>query len=302
MDGAHLILLCFLFVLGTIVGSFLNVVVYRLPRGGSLIYPGSRCPACGHDIRWHDNVPIVGWLWLRGRCRDCHARISGRYPLVEFAIGAMFLAVGWTGWVRPEILAIDAQSAAIAANPAKDIPPPDLLIYQLRFVSHLILLSTLFAAALIEFDGARITRRLITLPSAVGMLVAIGWPAVQALPMVRSADPTEMGARFVALATSFVGMLAALGVRLLVLRFFGLSRIRENGLWNATQALYAVGAFLGWQAALAIGLIAVAWTLIREVSHFKRHFGRVGPTMMVFVAALVWCLAEGLILGVIHPL
>ena len=71
------------FALGGAVGSFLNVVVYRLPAGMSLVAPGSRCPACGHPIRWHDNLPIAGWLILRGRCRDCAARISPRYPAVE---------------------------------------------------------------------------------------------------------------------------------------------------------------------------------------------------------------------------
>ena len=81
------------FVLGSLVGSFLNVVVYRLPRGESIVHPGSHCPACGHAIRpWH-NVPMLGWLWLRGRCRDCGVRISVRYPLVELATAALFAIV-----------------------------------------------------------------------------------------------------------------------------------------------------------------------------------------------------------------
>ncbi len=62
-----LMFLALTFALGAVIGSFLNVVVYRLPLGMNLIHPGSRCPACGHAIRWHDNVPILGWLWLRGR-------------------------------------------------------------------------------------------------------------------------------------------------------------------------------------------------------------------------------------------
>jgi leader peptidase (prepilin peptidase)/N-methyltransferase len=81
------------FVLGALVGSFLNVVVHRLPRGESIVHPGSRCPACGHAIRpWH-NVPVLGWLWLRGRCRDCGTAISARYPLVELATAVLFAAV-----------------------------------------------------------------------------------------------------------------------------------------------------------------------------------------------------------------
>lgn len=70
-------------VLGAAIGSFLNVVVYRLPRRESLMHPGSRCCACAAHIRPYDNIPVLSWLLLRGRCRNCHAAISARYPLVE---------------------------------------------------------------------------------------------------------------------------------------------------------------------------------------------------------------------------
>jgi leader peptidase (prepilin peptidase) / N-methyltransferase len=89
------LLLTFCFVLGTIIGSFLNVVIYRLPRKMSLSWPGSHCTACGHPIRWYHNVPVLGWIWLRGKCRDCGIKISPRYPLVEFTVGLAFLLVGW---------------------------------------------------------------------------------------------------------------------------------------------------------------------------------------------------------------
>ena len=77
-------------VLGAVIGSFLNVVIARLPRGESLVRPGSRCPACGAAIAWHDNVPIVAWLWLGARCRACRAPISARYPLVEGLTAVLF--------------------------------------------------------------------------------------------------------------------------------------------------------------------------------------------------------------------
>ena len=86
MDIAWLIIL---FVLGACVGSFLNVVVYRLPRGQSIVFPGSHCPECGRLIRPYDNVPILSWLILRGRCRDCKSPISPRYLIVELATGAI---------------------------------------------------------------------------------------------------------------------------------------------------------------------------------------------------------------------
>ena len=81
-------------LLGLLVGSFLNVVIHRVPEGLSLVRPASACPACGHPVRPYDNVPVLSWLVLRGRCRDCDATISSRYPLVELATGALFLLVG----------------------------------------------------------------------------------------------------------------------------------------------------------------------------------------------------------------
>jgi leader peptidase (prepilin peptidase)/N-methyltransferase len=78
---------------GLVVGSFLNVVVHRLPRGESIVFPGSRCPSCAAPIRPWDNVPVLSWLLLRGRCRACGARISPRYPALEAATGLVFLAL-----------------------------------------------------------------------------------------------------------------------------------------------------------------------------------------------------------------
>jgi leader peptidase (prepilin peptidase)/N-methyltransferase len=80
-------------VVGAVVGSFLNVVIHRLPRGESLVHPRSRCPSCGTQIAEYDNVPIVSWLALRGRCRHCRAPISPRYPVVELLTALTFAAV-----------------------------------------------------------------------------------------------------------------------------------------------------------------------------------------------------------------
>ena len=79
-------------LLGLAIGSFLNVVIHRVPRGESLSTPGSHCPACHHPIRARHNVPVLGWLILRGRCADCAAPISPRYPLVELLTGVLFVA------------------------------------------------------------------------------------------------------------------------------------------------------------------------------------------------------------------
>jgi len=78
---------------GAVVGSFLNVVIWRLPRGESIVRPGSRCPSCRHPIAPYDNVPVVSWLVLRGRCRHCGARVSPRYPAIELVTAVAFAAV-----------------------------------------------------------------------------------------------------------------------------------------------------------------------------------------------------------------
>ncbi|MBD1891144.1 A24 family peptidase [Coleofasciculus sp. FACHB-SPT9] len=92
------------FALGASIGSFLNVVVYRLPAGLSILWPPSRCPQCLHRLGKGENVPIVGWLRLRGRCRHCRSKISGRYPLVEAATGMLFLLVFLTFGISVQTL------------------------------------------------------------------------------------------------------------------------------------------------------------------------------------------------------
>lgn len=82
--------------IGACIGSFLNVVAYRLPRGMSVIWKASHCPKCNHPIRARDNVPVLGWLWLRGKCRDCGASISPRYAIVEGILGLVFFSLAYT--------------------------------------------------------------------------------------------------------------------------------------------------------------------------------------------------------------
>jgi leader peptidase (prepilin peptidase)/N-methyltransferase len=77
--------------LGLVLGSFLNVCIHRLPRGESVVSPGSRCPGCGHSIRWYENIPVLSWIALRGRCSSCKAGISVRYPFVELLSGGILL-------------------------------------------------------------------------------------------------------------------------------------------------------------------------------------------------------------------
>jgi leader peptidase (prepilin peptidase) / N-methyltransferase len=127
---------------GAATGSFLNVVAYRLPRGDSLVHPRSRCPGCGTTIKAYDNVPVIAWVLLRGRCRSCHAPISARYPVVEGLTAALAVAIVLT-----------KHSLASAAL-------------------GLALLIVLVPVALIDLDHRIIPNR-ITLPAAIAA-IAIG--------------------------------------------------------------------------------------------------------------------------------
>jgi leader peptidase (prepilin peptidase)/N-methyltransferase len=127
---------------GLIVGSFLNVVAYRLPRGESLVHPRSRCPSCGTQLRALDNIPVVSWLALRGRCHHCGAPVSARYPLVELATGALYAAV----------VATQDDGA--------------------RIVLGLLLVTALVPITLIDLDHRIIPNR-ITGPAAIAALVVI---------------------------------------------------------------------------------------------------------------------------------
>ena len=104
-------------LLGLLVGSFLNVVIWRVPRGESVVSPPSHCPGCDRPIRPRDNVPVLSWLVLHGRCRDCDARISVRYPAVELATAALFGVLAWRfgfDWTLPAYLYLGAISVALA--------------------------------------------------------------------------------------------------------------------------------------------------------------------------------------------
>jgi leader peptidase (prepilin peptidase) / N-methyltransferase len=98
---------------GLAVGSFLNVVAWRLPRGESLAFPGSHCPGCAAPVRPRDNVPVVSWLLLKGRCRDCGTGIAASYPLVEAATAVLWIAVVAARWGDPAQIALGLSLATL---------------------------------------------------------------------------------------------------------------------------------------------------------------------------------------------
>jgi len=104
------LLAVWLFLLGLAVGSFLNVVIARVPYGESIVRPRSRCPKCGHQLSWYENIPLASWIALRGRCRNCKTPISARYPMVELLTGLLFLAClrrfDWTYELVPALVLV----------------------------------------------------------------------------------------------------------------------------------------------------------------------------------------------------
>jgi leader peptidase (prepilin peptidase) / N-methyltransferase len=154
-------------LLGAAIGSFLNVVIHRLPRGESLVTPRSRCPRCGATLRARDNLPLVSWLVLRGRCRSCRAPISPRYPLVEAVTAAAFIAVALARGIN------------------------DDLLLELPFA------ATLVAVAAIDLEH-RIVPNRIVLPAAVFAVAAAAVIEPGRLPDLLIAGAAAFGALFVA--------------------------------------------------------------------------------------------------------
>lgn len=147
-------------VLGLVIGSFLNVVIWRVPRGESIVRPPSACPTCGARVRPRDNVPVASWLLLRGRCRDCRAPISGRYPVVEALTGVLFGATAWylgPTWALPAHLYLVAVGVALAYIDIDVHRLPDVI----TLPSYPVVLALLAVAAAGTGDWASYVRALV---------------------------------------------------------------------------------------------------------------------------------------------
>jgi leader peptidase (prepilin peptidase)/N-methyltransferase len=130
-------------VTGLAVGSFLNVVIYRVPEGLSVLHPPSRCPSCGHQIRPWENIPVLSWLFLRGRCSGCGTRISARYPFVELLTGVLWLSMLWRfdiSWELPAYLYLVSVGVALAFIDLDHKRLPDVLTLPSYPVALLLLL------------------------------------------------------------------------------------------------------------------------------------------------------------------
>ncbi len=199
------------FAFGLVIGSFLNVCIYQIPAGRSIVRPRSSCPACGHLVRGWDNVPVLSWILLRGRCRDCGARISARYPLVELLSGGFAVltaerfGVGWEG----------------------------LLMFAL--------VAAFLVITFIDIDP-RIIPDVISLPG-----IAVG-VAASVLPwLIAGMQPADTDLPVRTPLESLVGMLVGGGSLFLVA--WGYERItgREGMGGGDIKLLAMIGAFMGWK-------------------------------------------------------
>lgn len=232
-------------LLGLAFGSFLNVCLSRWPQRESVVTPRSHCRHCGHVLAWYENVPLVSWLALRGRCRTCGAWIGWRYPLVELAVGGLWAAVVWRflSWSPVAGLRGQTLSRGIAAS-----------------VGLLVLFWLLIALAVLDAENLWLPDWL-TLPG-----IALGFAyAVALLPFGGELILARWGNSIPARAAiaSIIEMLAAAGLVLLIRGIYWLIRRREGiGLGDA-KLMAMLAAWLGLSGALlAFGLGVVFGALV----------------------------------------
>ena len=279
--AVHSLIAAWLFLIGGAVGSFLNVVVYRLPAGKSLVYPGSHCPRCNHPIRWYDNVPILGWIVLRGRCRDCGGRISVRYPTIEAITAAMFLAVGVIEGLSG---GANLPPRPVAVADGVIFPPLGLGVLGGICAYHLLLLTTLLAAVLIEHDTGRLPVKLAVPAVLIGWLGPLGWPGLHPVPAW-----TGLSGPIAGLVDGSAGL--ALGVLLGLAAWKILARRASPGLLLGPAC---VGLFLGWQAVVPLTALTLAiHLLVSGLRRLRPGLGQVPPNAWLIAATLGWILAWG---------
>jgi leader peptidase (prepilin peptidase)/N-methyltransferase len=206
---------------GLVIGSFLNVVIYRVPLGRSVVSPASACGSCGHAIRAYDNIPLVSWVLLRGKCRDCSAPISVRYPLVELAVGVFFAVV------------------AFRFAPVLPFTGLELAAEIVVLVAFLYFAAISLALAVIDLEKGR-------LPNAI---VLPAYPVVAVLLTVAAA----LTGAWPALLTALLGGVILGGLYLVL----AVARPGGMGLGDVKLA-GVIGILLGWLGwdVLAVGAIA----------------------------------------------
>jgi len=255
LNSAGWLIIVFACLFGGSVGSFLNVVVYRLPLGLSLIWPPSHCPKCKKRIAWYDNVPVFGWLMLGGKCRNCHLPIAIRYPLVEAVTALMFGLV-----VAVQCMAYPVQC------------PEDFFFFALSSILYLILLSTLLCSGLIEFDGIRPPATLFIPSLVIGLAACLMMgPPKDVSTIINTCFNLGAGILFCETARRWRSLR------------------QPNGL---PLGFLCVGLILGWQAICACAVVTILLDVSFWFASPAWMRLRPPPSMVLWILAIVWILVR----------
>lgn len=247
----HALLIPLTFLGGAAVGSFLNVCVYRIPWQKSLLWPRSMCPHCWTAIAARDNVPILGWLALGGRCRHCKQPIAIRYPLVEALTGLLFVATYLTDvYATPDLLYGNALVTAL-----------------LRCGYHQILVALLIVATFIDYDLYIIPDEVTVTGMVLGLTLGAFFPAVRSAP----GDAT---ATWSALGVGLLGLIVGGGLVWAVRILGGIVFRKEAMGFGDVTLLAMIGAFLGWQAAVLTFFLAPFFGLTHAFGKLVRLAGK----------------------------
>ena len=262
-------ILSVIFVFGACVGSFLNVCIYRIPRDESVVRPRSRCPQCATPIAWRDNIPMLSYLLLRGKCRHCGNPISPRYALVELLVAVLFAWIGalyavgfWRGawW-----LALDPRVPVLW-----------------------LVASGLVAATFIDFEHYIIPDRISLGGIAAGLILSGLVPGLHASPF--APYPTRLDG----LVAALIGAVAG-GGSLWLVGVLGKAIFKKDAMGlGDVKLLAAIGAFFGWQAVLftiilssfAGSLVGIAMILLQK----KEWQSRLPYGPYIALGALIWAL------------
>lgn len=245
-------------LLGLAVGSFDNVAIYRVPRGLSLWKPGSFCPRCKRPVAWRDNLPILGYILLRGRCRRCGGPISPRYPLVEALSGGLFLAVGAKHDFR----------------------------WSVEMLPELLLVTVLIIVSLIDLDEQIIPNRVIlpAVPAALVLMAVVAW--------VRG----DWGILLRSLAGAAIGGVPLGLLALLLPRGMGMGDAKLSlftGLVLGYQQL--TGFFFAFLTGSAAGLVLIAFGRMGRKSRIPfGPFLALGALVALFFGEVIWSFYRGL--------
>ena len=225
MTGLRLYLDFVVFIFGAVIGSFLNVCVHRMPRDQSIVTPPSHCPHCNEHIRWTDNIPLISYLALHGKCRHCGARISPRYFLVELLTAVLFLLM-WlklTEWDHPPVQGI----------------------YLLKGPIYWMVIAGLIVATFIDFEHYIIPNEITFGGLIIGLLLSAVYPPLM------DADTVKLS-----LLRSLLGAVVG-GLSLLAVAVIGELIFRKEAMgMGDVKLLAAIGAFFGWQSTLFTILIS----------------------------------------------